>query len=65
MVMEPAQEDAPAGRGSRAMDAAGAAAAVVLALIVADIFTDGRLISRRLARWRDGRQPDDSGSAGE
>jgi len=45
-------EGEPAGGGVRWLDWAGAAAAVVLVLIVADIWTDGRLISARLLRWR-------------
>jgi hypothetical protein len=42
-------EDAPAPRDwGRALDVAGVLAGVVLAVIVADILTDGRLVSRRL-----------------
>jgi hypothetical protein len=47
-----AETDAPVettGWG-RALDAAGIAAGVLLVLIAVDIWTDGRLISRRLHR---------------
>jgi hypothetical protein len=46
----PAQ-DAPEARDwGRALDVAGVLAGVVLAVIVADILTDGRLVSRRLRK---------------
>lgn len=37
----------------RLLDAAGIAAGVLLVIIVADIVTDGRLVSRRLHRRND------------
>lgn len=40
-------------RWGRALDAAGVIAGVVLVAIVIDIWTDGRLISRRLGRRGD------------
>jgi len=43
-----AAEDAP--RGWDWLDTCGVAAAVIVILIAADIFTDGRLISRRLRK---------------
>jgi hypothetical protein len=59
MADEPADE-APAptdegGGGPRVvwLDWAGGAAAVILAVILVDIWTDGRFISRALLRWRD------------
>lgn len=45
----------------RLLDAAGIAAGVLLLVIVADIWTDGRLISRRLQR---GPQDGDQGDPG-
>jgi hypothetical protein len=59
---QPAAPDggAPAPAGPAAwLDWAGGMAAVLLAFIVADIWTGGRLISARLRRWRD-RGGDDS-----
>jgi hypothetical protein len=44
----------------RWLDWAGGVAAVVLVIIVADIWTDGRLISARLLRWR-GQDPGEGG----
>jgi hypothetical protein len=35
------------------LDWMGGAAAVILAVILVDIWTDGRFISRALLRWRD------------
>lgn len=46
-------ETEPAGiNWGRVLDVAGIGAGVVLVFIVADIVTDGRLISRRLQRRR-------------
>ena len=48
-----APADAEVGTGldwGRILDAAGIVAGLLLAVIVADIWTDGRLISRRLRR---------------
>lgn len=48
---EPAgEQEEPGGGWGRALDAAGVLAGVVLVVIVIDIFSDGRLISRRLRR---------------
>lgn len=41
----------------RVLDAAGILAGVFLILIVADIWSDGRLISRRLLRGREQQEP--------
>lgn len=62
---DPAEETAEPGAGGwgRALDAAGIAAGVLLVVIVADIWTDGRLISRRLARAR--RPPQEGGAPGD
>lgn len=54
-VAEPPGQDAPDAAGGgldwgRVLDAAGIVAGLLLAVIVADIWTDGRLISRRLHR---------------
>lgn len=49
-------EGAPPGDArnwGRVLDAAGVGACIILGLIVADILTDGRLISRRLRRKDD------------
>lgn len=52
------QQDEPGGGGwGRVLDTAGVLAGVVLVVIVIDIFSDGRLISRRLRRERG---PDDN-----
>lgn len=49
-----AETDEPAGiNWGRVIDGAGILAAGILVLIVADIFSDGRLISRRLLRNRE------------
>lgn len=45
---EGAEDEQP--RWGRALDAAGVVAGVILVAIVIDIWTDGRLISRRLGR---------------
>lgn len=45
--------DTPAGvNWGRLLDAAGIIAGLLLLVIVADIWTDGRLVSRRLLRQR-------------
>jgi hypothetical protein len=61
----PDQEDTGGGWG-RALDAAGVLAGVILVVIVVDIFSDGRLISRRLRRDPDPEQaaPDPENSPG-
>jgi hypothetical protein len=41
------------------LDALGLIAGAALVLIVADILTDGRLLSRHLIRWRKGGEPVD------
>jgi len=46
-------EAPPAFDWGRVIDGAGICAAVILVVIVADIFSDGRLISRRLMRSRE------------
>jgi hypothetical protein len=56
----PAEGDAPPDDSSgpgwgRVLDGAGIAAGIVLVLIVADVWTDGRVISQRLIRWRQAR----------
>lgn len=48
---EGAEDEQP--RWGRALDAAGVVAGVVLVAIIVDIWTDGRLISRRLGRRDD------------
>ena len=45
------EQDQPRDWG-RVLDAAGIAAGVVLVVIVADIVSDGRVISRRLVQMR-------------
>lgn len=52
-------QDEPGGGWGRVLDTAGVLAGIVLVAIVIDIFSDGRLISRRLRREPD---PDDSDS---
>lgn len=47
----PEQQGEPVNWG-RILDAAGVLAGIALALIVADIISDGRLISRRLPQRR-------------
>lgn len=44
----PADTDQPEAKGWDALDTAGLIAAVLLVVIVADIATDGRIVSRRL-----------------
>ena len=44
------EPDSEGGGWGRALDAAGIVAGLVLAAIIIDIFSDGRLISRRLRR---------------
>jgi hypothetical protein len=52
---QPAPEAEAGAEGPRVvwLDWAGGAAAVILAVILVDIWTDGRFISRALLRWRD------------
>lgn len=45
-------EEPPGRDWGQVLDAAGIAAGVVLVLIVVDILTDGKLVSRRLHRKR-------------
>lgn len=47
-----ADDGTPGGGGLTWLDGLGIAAGVVLVVIVADILSDGRLISRRLLRRR-------------
>jgi hypothetical protein len=42
----------------RLLDAAGIVAGVILVVIIADIWTDGRLVSRRLRRGGEGEPGD-------
>lgn len=50
----PGENGQPAGIDwGRVIDGAGICAAVILLVIVADIFSDGRLVSRRLMRNRE------------
>jgi hypothetical protein len=58
MADEPVPADGSAeGEGPRVvwLDWMGGAAAVILAVILVDIWTDGRFISRAIMRWRDGK----------
>lgn len=56
---ETGDSDGGEGRNwGRVLDGAGAVAGVVLAIIVVDVWTDGRLISRRLTRRGDGADPE-------
>jgi hypothetical protein len=57
----PEQEADDFGRWGRVLDTAGVIAGVFLILIVADIWTDGRLISRRLG-YGQGGDPGEPGS---
>lgn len=55
-------DPAPEGEArdwGRALDAAGIIAGILLALIIADIWTDGKLISRHLIRPRPDGEPGD------
>lgn len=59
-----AEEQGEAPGAGRWLDWAGAAAAVLLAVIAADIISGGRLVSARLARWRGGGEADDGVAGG-
>lgn len=59
-----AEEQGEAAGPGRWLDWSAAAAAVLLAVIVADIVTGGRLVSARLARWRGGGEADDGVAGG-
>lgn len=61
MAEEQQGETAGAGRW---LDWTGAVAAVLLAVIAADILSGGRLVSARLARWRGGGEADDGVAGG-
>lgn len=60
------EPDNEGGGWGRALDAAGIVAGLVLAAIIIDIFSDGRLISRRLRRGPDpDQETPDGGQAPE
>ncbi len=61
MTEQQQQETTPAGGGLAWLDWSAAVAAVLLLVIAADIFSGGRLISARLARWRGGADGDVAG----
>jgi hypothetical protein len=50
---QPAPEAEAEGPRVVWLDWAGGAAAVILAVILVDIWADGRFISRAILRWRD------------
>jgi len=58
----PASGDGDGPDWGRLIDAAGIIAAVLLVAIVADIWTDGKLITRRLNRAPGGGEPGDNAS---
>jgi hypothetical protein len=49
---DPAGPPAGPGFASRLLDVAGIISAGVVVVVVIDILSDGRLLSRRLARWQ-------------
>jgi len=49
----PLEDDSERSGWGRVMDAAGILAGLLLLVIVADIWSDGRLVSRRLMRNRE------------